>query len=99
MIDNSQEKTPLEKSYTLLKINLGIFAFYSIVFPLFDGKRGMMFSSGASYIHGIVLLLVGLVFLFNEERRGTGAAMILSSLVLAVIGFSFCIGGFELHIH
>lgn len=98
--NNSQKTEPsLEKSSKILQINIGIFLFYSIVFPLLGQKGGLMTSSMFAYGHAAILFVVGIAFLFSEERRSTGAGMILASFLLAGIGFSFCLGGLELNFH
>lgn len=98
--NNSKKTEPsLEKSSNILQINICIFLFYSIVFPLLGQKGGMMVSSMFAYGHAAILFLAGVIFLFNEERRSSGAGMILVSLLLAGIGFSFCLGGLELNFH
>ena len=96
--NNPKKSEPsLDQSSNILKVNFGIFLFYSIFFPVVDPSDGLMMSATFAYGHAAILFFVGIIFLFSDKTRGSGAGMILASFLLAGVGFSFCLGGLNFH--
>lgn len=72
-------------------IHLGIFALYSIFSGLLL-DQGLFLSFWVSLVHGLVALILGIIFLAKgEETRMAGFGHLAGMLLVIIIGFSACL--------
>ena len=81
-------------------INLFIFVLYTLFIHAVS-KDAAFFAVMLAYAHAGSIFVVGLLMaIFTKDKtRDTGAGLILASLLIAVIGFSVCLGTFDLRLH
>lgn len=90
----------------IIGINLGILLAYTLVFFLFsyngsssgDGYAGMGFAFGmmaAIAVHALVNLII-MIVKFVQGQREVGLSYLTSMFVVAIVGFSSCLGGSSL---
>lgn len=66
---------------------------YSVLFILLNGMFGDVFIGfhwAAVLIHMVLALVLGLVYLSNDETRARGGQFLLAALLVAIIGHGLC---------
>lgn len=90
----------MENLGKIVGINLALFLLYTLLIHAGTGSDAAILGSMVAYGHAGCILLIGLfmaIFGRNEERS-KGGGLILAALLIAVIGFSICLGTLDLHI-
>lgn len=85
----------------IVRNNLLIFILYTLIIHASSGHDAAISGSVFAYVHAVGAILIGIfVAIFNKEgERSQGGALVLAGLLIAVIGFSVCLGTFELRLH
>lgn len=91
----------MESTGKIVRNNLLIFLLYTLLVHAFTGREAAFTGSIIAYIHAGGIFLIGILMaIFGEkESRSQGGALILSALLIAIIGFSVCLGTFDLRLH
>lgn len=91
----------MESTGRIVGVNLLIFVLYTLVIHASSGSDAAITGSILAYMHAIGAILIGVfTAIFNKEgERYQGGALILAGLIIAVIGFSVCLGTFNLRLH
>lgn len=81
---------------TFLKVNLALFLFYATIGSILAGSMEII--GFILPFHLIVLAIIGFFTLILGKSVGQGLGyVILFFLFLAIIGFSICAGGINIH--
>jgi hypothetical protein len=85
----------------IISLNLIIFIAYTLLIHATTGRDAALTGSVFAYVHSGGIFLVGLIMaIFNKGKvRTNGGALILAGLLIAIIGFSVCLGTFSLKLH
>lgn len=88
----------MESTGKIVRNNLLIFLAYTLVIHAFTGREAALTGSIIAYIHAGGIFLVGILMAIfgKEESRSQGGALVLSGLLIAIIGFSVCLGTLDL---
>mgnify|MGYP001475732313 CR=1 FL=1 len=102
-----EQMTPPERPFfkgfgiVVLANLLGLLAYSGLLLMIESqtpgGARDGIFSFGVlavSFTHAVLCFITSIV-LFIMKRPDLGTGFILSALVIPLIGFSFCLGGFH----
>ena len=85
-----------KKMSTFIEVNLALFVFYSIIGSFLAGTMeiiGFIFP-----FHLIILVITGFFTLILGKSAGqTFGYVILFFLLLAIVGFSICVGSINIH--
>jgi hypothetical protein len=81
--------------------NLLIFVLYTLIIHATSGRDAVEISSAFAYVHAVGAVLIGvLMTIFNRKGKGyQGNDLVLAGLLIAVIGYSVCLGTVDLGIH
>lgn len=92
------EKEPVQTNNNFVKVNIGIFLFYTIIGSLLAGTPEVV---GFILPIHLVILAISTLFgaLFGENAGKAFGYFILFLLVLATIGFSICVGSMSNSFH
>jgi len=93
-MNKQNTNSPLDKSSRLVAINLVILVIYTGG-AFANGEPVMAFP--ISLIHAGIIFTIGVVMLLSQENKAIGGLLIMSSFIVAIIGFSVCLGNFRLH--
>ena len=85
----------------IVRTNLLIFLIYTLFIHAFMGIEAALMASIFSYVHAGGLLFIGILTLIfgAKDERTQGSGLMLSGLLIAIIGFSVCLGTFDLRLH
>ncbi|CAA6819713.1 MAG: Unknown protein [uncultured Aureispira sp.] len=85
----------------VVSLNLLIFVLYTLLIHATSGNDAAIEGTVLAYMHAVGVFFIGIFMaIFNKgEARNIGAALVLSGLLIAVIGFSVCLGTLELNLH
>ena len=85
----------------IVGINLLIFVLYTLIIHAVTGRDAAITGSMIAYAHAGGIFIIGLVMvIFDKGKvRHRGAGLILAALLITVIGFSVCLGTFNLRLH
>lgn len=91
----------MENVGKVISYNLGAMLFYTLLAHALSGGDGAIIGALISYAHAGIILLIGILMAIvgKDKEKTTGGALILSALLIAVIGFSVCLGTLDLHFH
>ncbi len=90
----------MESTGKIVGINLLIFVAYTLLIHATAGREAAMMGSMVSYAHAGGIFCIGILMgIFSKgEERSKGGALVLSSLLIAIIGFSVCLGTLDLRL-
>jgi hypothetical protein len=91
----------MKSTSRVVRSNLLIFVLYTLIIHATSGRDAAGISSAFAYVHAVGAVLIGvLMTIFNREGKGyQGNDLVLAGLLIAVIGYSVCLGTFELRLH
>ncbi|MEL7363065.1 MAG: hypothetical protein AAFN13_13410 [Bacteroidota bacterium] len=99
MNDAEPKPTPAPWGFwTIVGANLLAFLCLGVMFRMSSPTEASVMVFFASVVHGLVALLGGLGILLFGTRKQTGAALVLSALLVVVIGGSYCLSTFTLDV-
>ena len=82
----------------IISINLLIFIIYTLLVHATAGRDAAIEGSAFAYFHAGGIFIVGILMAIfgKDEIRDKGGALILAGLLIAIIGFSVCLGTLDL---
>lgn len=85
----------------IVRNNLLIFVLYTLIIHVISGNDAAISGSVFAYVHAVGAVLIGIFMaIFNKEgERSQGGALVLAGLLIAVIGFSVCLGTVDFVMH
>ncbi|WMX16682.1 MULTISPECIES: hypothetical protein [unclassified Aureispira] len=91
----------MENSGKIIGINLLLFILYTLLIHAGDNGDAALAGAIIAYIHAGGIFVVGLFMAIfsNDPNRSRGMSLILAGLLIAIIGFSVCLGTLSLNIH
>ena len=90
----------MESTGKIVGINLLIFVAYTLLIHAAAGREAAIMGSMVSYAHAGGIFFIGILMaIFSKgEERSKGGALVLASLLIAIIGFSVCLGTLDLRL-
>lgn len=90
----------MERTGKIVGINLLIFVVYTLFIHVTTGRDAALAGSMFAYVHagGIFIIGIFMAIFGKGAEKSRGTALILSGLLIAIIGFSVCLGTLDIRL-